>query len=220
MATIYRRRTGFVRLTASELDQWAQIPTSILSDVMHRMQAMSADIAPVSPGTRMAGQARTVLAMVADSSIVHAVNSIAEEGDVLVMNSGQYVDRACWGGLATRSAMARGVRGMVMNGAARDLDEIRTLGFALYCRGAVPSGPHKGHGGTIDTPVAVGGVSVSPGDIVVGDDDGVAVVPLARADEVRKAAEALIARETEWQELIASGGTMAALLGVAIEDID
>lgn len=220
MATIYRHRTSFARLSSSELDEWARLPTSILSDVMHRMQAMAADIAPVAPNTRMSGQARTVLAMVADSSIVHAINSIAEEGDVLVLDAGQYVDRACWGGLATRSAIARGVRGMVMNGAVRDVQEIRELGFPLYCRGAVPSGPHKGHGGTIDGPVAVGGVSVSPGDIVVGDDDGVTVVPLARAAEVRKAAEALIAKEAEWQEVIASGGTMAAILGVTIEDID
>ena len=220
MATIYRRRTSFPRLSAAELDGWAQIPTSILSDVMHRMQAMAADIAPISPGTRMAGQARTVLAMVADSSIVHAVNSVAEEGDVLVMNSGNYIDRACWGGLATRSAMARGVRGLVMNGAVRDIEEIRAFGFPVYCRGAVPSGPHKGHGGHIDVPVAVGGVSVAPGDIIVGDDDGVAVVPLARAEEVRAAAEALIAREAEWEERIVSGDTMAAILGVTIEDID
>ena len=220
MATIYRHRTTYRRLGADELDSWAQLPTSILSDVQHRMQAMSADIAPLSPGTRMAGQARTVLAMVADSSIVHAVNAIAEKGDVLVMNCGQYVDRACWGGLATQSAMARGVRGMVMNGAVRDLEEIRATGFPLYCRGAVPSGTHNGHGGTIDGPVAVGGVTVAPGDIVVGDDDGVVVVPLERAEEVRQAAEALIAREAEWQQLIASGGTMAAMLGVTIEDID
>lgn len=220
MATIKRCRSDHRRLTGAELDEWMRFPTSILSDVMHRMQAMDASISPLSAGTRMAGQARTVMAMVADSSIVHAVNSIAEEGDVLVVNSGQYINRACWGGLATRSAMARGVRGLVMNGAVRDVEEIRALNFPLYCCGVVSSGPHKGHGGTIDTPVAVGGVCVFPGDIIVGDDDGVAVVPLKRSEEVRKAAQALMAREAEWQEMIAAGGSMAAMLGITIEDIE
>lgn len=217
---IYRRSVQYERIREEEIEAWARFPTSILSDVMNRGHAMTAAIKPVRSGTRLCGQARTVCAMVADSSVVHAAVSVAESGDVLVMDVGGYLDRACWGGIATRTAMKRGVRGVVMNGASRDVAEIADLGFALYCAGAVPAGPHKGHGGTIDDAVAIGGVVVHPGDIVVGDDDGVAVVPLRDAANVQLAAEALMAKEAQWLELVEKGGTMAETLGIRIEVID
>ena len=217
---IYRRKVHFDRLSAAEIEQWAHVPTSILSDVMNRGQAMAGAIKPVRPGTRLSGQARTGCAMVADANILHALILIAEAGDVLVMDVGGYLDRACWGGIATETAMRRGVRGVVMNGATRDVSEIRELGFALYCAGTVPAAPHRGHGGTIEGPVAVGGVVVQPGDIVVGDDDGVAVVPLRDAAEVREAAKALLAKEEQWLAMAKQGGALAETLGLVIEEID
>jgi regulator of RNase E activity RraA len=216
---IQRRNVEFRRLNDLELEEWSKLPSSVLSDVMNRFQAIGGKIRPVRQGTRCVGQARTVLAMVADSSIVHVACSLLEPGDVLVMNVGGYIDRACWGGIATRAAMKRGARGLVTDGATRDVDEIRELGFPVYCAAAVPSGPHKGHGGIIDGPIALNDVTVSAGDIVVGDDDGVSIVPLARSEEVMAAAHAQLAKEASWLDVIEKGGSMAEVLGLTYETI-
>lgn len=218
--TIFRRKADFRRLTDADLAAWRGIPTTVASDVMNRGQAMSAAIRPLQTGMRLAGQARTVTAMVADSSIVHAATAIAEAGDVLVMNVGAYLDRACWGEVATRAALERGVQGVVMDGSCRDSEAIRALGFPVFCAGIVAAGPHKGHGGRIDGVAAVGGVTVAPGDVVIGDDDGVVVVPLGDVPRVLQMARQQLEREQEWLDMIASGGTMSELLGLQILDED
>jgi 4-hydroxy-4-methyl-2-oxoglutarate aldolase len=216
---IQRRKTDFRRLSEQEIAEWSTLPSSVVSDVMNRFQAVGGKIKPVKQGTRCVGQARTVLAMVADSSTVHVACSLLEPGDVLVMNVGGYIDRACWGGIATRTAMRRGARGMVTDGATRDVEEIRELGFPVYCAAAVPSGPHKGHGGIIDDTIAFNDATVSPGDIVVGDDDGLSFIPLGRAAEVLSAARAQLAKEASWIEMIENGGSMAEVLGLTYETI-
>ncbi len=216
---IQRRMVAFERLSDEDFAAWSAVPASVITDAMGRFQGVGGRIAPVLPGTRCVGQARTVLAMVADSSAIHVACSLLEPGDVLVVNVGGHVDRACWGDIATRTAMRRGARGLVTDGAVRDVEEIRALGFPVYCAGAVPSGPHKGHGGIIDAPIAFGNATVSPGDIVVGDGDGVAFVPLARAAEVLEASRAILAKEAAWLELVERGGSMAEVLGLTYEAI-
>jgi regulator of RNase E activity RraA len=210
---------AFERLGDADLSAWSDVPTSVITDAMARFQGIGGRIAPVRPGTRCVGQARTVLAMVADSSAIHVACSLLEPGDVLVANVGGHVDRACWGDIATRTAMRRGARGFVTDGAVRDVAEIRALGFPVYCAGAVPSGPHKGHGGVIDAPIAFGAATVCAGDIVVGDDDGIAIVPLARATEILEASRAILAKEATWLDLVERGGSMAEVLGLTYETI-
>jgi regulator of RNase E activity RraA len=124
-----------------------------------------------------------------------------------------------WGEIMTRAAMRRGVAGLVLDGAVRDVAAIRELGFPVYCRAVVPRGPHKGFGGTIDAPVACGGVSVSPGDLIVGDDDGIAVVPMAKVETVLAAAQAAEAREAETIAKIEGGLTSAEILGIPEPEI-
>lgn len=211
---IVQYRTVFARLSVEALAAWREVPAAIATDVLNRGFSMSGDIAPIKPGLRMVGQARTLGSMVADSSGVHVLCDLAEPGDVLVMDMGDYVGRASWGGNATRVAMMKGAAGVVLNGAVRDAAEIRELGFPVFCRAAVPGGPHKGHGGNIDLPVAVGGVVVSPGDIIIGDDDGITVVPLSMASEALLAAQALIAKESDWVAEIEKGRSMANILNL------
>ncbi|MCK5622420.1 MAG: RraA family protein, partial [Alphaproteobacteria bacterium] len=108
----------------------------------------------------------------------------------------------------------QGIAGIVLDGAVRDVAEMREMGFPVFCRAVVPRGPHKGFGGTIDGAISCAGVAVSPGDLVIGDDDGVAVVPLAQVRAVQAAAIEAQKREWGWLEEIAKGKTTRELLGL------
>ncbi len=208
----------FEPLPSDVLDQWRDIPPAIASDCMNREQAMSGAIKPIAQGTTLCGQARTIKCMVGDNSAIHAAVRMARPGEVLVIDAGGYADTALWGGLLTEGAMARGIAGIVIDGAVRDVAEIRELGFPCYSSAIVPAGPHKGHGGTIDGPIACGGCPVSPGDLVLGDDDGIAVVPLQRQGQILEASREKIAQEQSAVERVRAGETLADQMGIPQPD--
>ena len=212
---VTRHAAAFRTLSAAELTAWRGTPTATASDAMDRSQAMSGAIKPVKPGLQLCGQARTIQAMVGDNSALHLAVSLARPGEVLAIDAGGHEDTAVWGDILTSAAMARGIAGVVIDGATRDVARIRELGFPVFCRAVVPRGPHKGFGGVIDGPVAVGGVPVGPGDLVLGDDDGVTVVPLARLAAVRAALDAIVDKERQLLAGIAAGRSTAQLLGIA-----
>jgi regulator of RNase E activity RraA len=110
--------------------------------------------------------------------------------------------------------MARGVVGVVVDGAVRDLDGIAALGFPVFARATCPAGPHKGFRGSHGIPVQCGGVVVNPGDIVVGDADGVTVVPAHLAGEVLATVDEVTSREQGWIDRIRAGESSARILGV------
>lgn len=206
---------AFDTLSDAALAAWREIPPAIASDCMNRAQAMSAAVKPLAPGMRLAGQARTVTCMAGDNSAVHAALRLVRPGEVLVIDAGGHKAPAIWGGLLTRAAIARGLAGVVLDGAVRDVAEIRELGFPCFATAAVPAGPHKGFGGTIDGVISCAGCSLAPGDIVLGDDDGVAVVPLGRAERVLAACRAKIADEAEALERLEHGTLLADQMGIA-----
>ncbi len=207
--TILRHDAPFERLDQTALAAWAGIPPAIASDCMNRGQVMAARIKPLAPGTRLAGQARTVACMVGDNSAIHAAIRLIGPGDVLVIAAGGHADTALWGGLLTQAALARGAAGVVLDGAARDVAEIREAGFPCFAAATVPAGPHKGFGGTIDGVIACAGCTVAPGDIILGDDDGIAVVPLDRADTVLADCHAKLAQEEIALERLRQGTLLA-----------
>lgn len=209
---------AFEPLDARTRAAWAEIPPAIASDCMNRGGAMAAAIKPLAPGTRLVGQARTVACMVGDNSAVHAALRLVRSGEVLVIAAGGYADTALWGGLLTRAAIARGLAGVVVDGAVRDVAEIRGLGFPCFAAAAVPAGPHKGFGGVLDGTVACAGSSVAPGDLILGDDDGVVVVPLARAEAVLAACSAKLAQEAESLERLEAGVLLADQMGLPEPD--
>ena len=139
---------------------------------------------------------------------------MARPGEVLVIDAGGYANTALWGGLLTQCAMAQGLAGVVIDGAVRDVAEIRELGFPCHTAAIVPAGPHKGHGGTIDAPIACGGCPVSPGDIIVGDDDGIAVVPLRLRAQILEASREKIAQERSAFDRVRAGETLADQMGI------
>jgi regulator of RNase E activity RraA len=212
---VTRHPATFRTLSAAELTTWRGTATATASDAMDRSQAMSGAIKPIKAGLSLCGQARTIQAMVGDNSALHLAVSLARPGEVLAIDAGGHEDTAVWVDILTTAAIGRGIAGIVLDGATRDVARIRDLGFPVFCRAVVPRGPHKGFGGVIDGPVAVGGVPVNPGDLVLGDDDGVTVVPLARLAAVRAALDAIVEKERQLLAGVAAGRSTAQLLGIA-----
>ncbi len=216
---IRRYDIQFERLTPETLAAWGEIPPAVASDCMNRENFMAAAIKPVRTGTTLVGQARTITAMAGDNGVSHVATALFGVGEVMVIDAGGHDDVAVWGGVATRAAMARGIAGVVIDGTVRDVAEIRELGFPCYARAVVPGGPHKGFGGTIDGAIACAGCPVSPGDIVLGDDDGIAVVPLAQQAALLPICRDKLIQEKNWLAEIAAGKTVAELLGLGEAEV-
>jgi len=205
---------SFERISDKELTEWKTIPSAIAGDSMNRQQVMAARIKPLSPGAVLVGQARCVDAVEGDNAAIHAAISFLEPGDVLVINGGGLENRAVWGGILTSLARRRKVAGVVLDGAVRDLAELKEDDFPIFAVAASPAGPSKGWGGTIDGAISCGGVSVHPGDLIIGDDDGVAVVPLARHETVLKTAKERLAFEADVLDRLEKGEDTASIFGL------
>lgn len=176
-----------------------------IHEEMGKAGLMSASIKSLFPGTKMAGPALTVRCALGDNLMLHRGLSLAQPGDVLVVDA-QSAEVITWGELATISARALGVAGVVTNGSVRDLPGLRKMEtFPIFYRTVSAAGASKSKAGSVNVPVAVGGIVVRPGDIIVGDDDGVVVVPPEDAKEVIARALEREARERELAKALAEG---------------
>ena len=170
------------------------LASSNLADAMGRFNFMDPGIRSRS-GFPLCGRAVTVLARPADNLMVHKALQIAEPGEVVVVATCGSEGTAVFGELMCHTAAAKQLGGIIVDGAIRDVDGIAKLGFPAFSRSVSPGGCDKDGPGEINVPIACGNVVVMPGDIVVGDEDGIAVVPRAHAEEVLAAVEGLMARE-------------------------
>lgn len=203
----------FPRLSSDQLKTWSTIPTSIISDELNRTGTMRSRLRPLGTGIKVAGQALTVQCMVGDNAPLHYAMTVAWAGCVIVVDGRGHTDTALFGEILAEAALARGVSAVIVDGAVRDAAELRDSALAVYTRGIVPNGPHKGFGGAINVTIQCAGVSVSPGDLVVADDDGVVVTPLRDLDALKTRCEARMASEAEKISRIRQGATTVELLG-------
>ena len=201
-------------MTAVELDAWQGIPASIIGDELNRSGIMDGGIKPLGPGMAFAGQALTVRLMVGDNSAMHYALTVAWPGAVIVADARGHTDTAVWGEIMHRCAKAQGIAAVVIDGSVRDAGSIRISGLPAFARGAVPLGPHKGWGGAINVAIQCGGIPVSPGDMVIGDDDGVAVVRPEQQEGLLERCQARLARETELLARVDAGELTATLLNL------
>lgn len=170
-----------------------------------RLGALDPRIKPVWAGATIAGFAYTVWTRAGDNKFLHEAIGNAAAGDVLVVNGESDESRALLGELMAERAKVNGLAGFVVDGAVRDAETIGEIGLTVFARAVTPAGPFKYGPGRLGCTVAVGGVAVSSGDIVLGDSDGVVIVPRADADTVLQAAEAKFADETARREEIKAG---------------
>jgi regulator of RNase E activity RraA len=182
------------RLSADLLARFAGLASSTVADGMGRFNFMDDGIRPRS-GLACCGLAVTVNTCAADNLMVHKAIDVAERGDVIVVAAGGGMRTAVFGDLMCRSAVARGLGGIVVDGAIRDIEGITALGFPAFSRAVSPGSCHKDGPGEVNVPIACGNVVVSPGDVVIGDADGVTVVPRQHAEEVLATVAAILKRE-------------------------
>lgn len=175
----------------------AQYAASILADVAGRRGGMHGRIAPLAPSMKFAGPAFTVEVRPGDNLMIHAAMALARPGDVLVIDGKGDLGAALMGEIMSQQCVALGIVAAVIDGAARDSEAIREMGFPMFAAGLSPNGPTKGVPGRINHPVAVGGVTVHPGDLVVGDADGVTVVERDKAAAMLPLAAEKVAGENK-----------------------
>lgn len=185
--------------------QLGAFPSSILADVAGRRGALSGRISPLSPTMRVAGSAITVEVRPGDNLMIHLALAIAQPGDVIVVDGKGDLNSALMGEIMCQQASALGIAGVVIDGAVRDSQAICELGFPMYAAGLNPNGPTKCVPGRLNHPVSLGGVTVAPGDVVVGDADGVTIIERAKAAGLIDLAHEKVAAETKRIADIKSG---------------
>ena len=174
---------------------FARLATTTYCDVLTRDRVMDMGMRPLwAPIPRIAGPAYPVRNEPADNLMLHIAIHRAPPGSVIVCQAGDN-EYAQAGGNVCAWAQKRGVAGIVVDGVLRDVGESRENRFPLFGRGIIPIPAKRTKVGTLNGPVTCGGVAVAPGDMVIADEEGIVVLPLAKADEIRKAAEARAARD-------------------------
>jgi regulator of RNase E activity RraA len=187
------------------VERLASLPTAAISDSQARIGgAPGIALVGLRKGT-MAGSAFTVRTRPGDNLVVHKALDLAADDEVLVVDAGGNTDRAILGGLMCRYAARRGLRGIVVDGAVRDVDDLESGVIPVFAKAISHQGPYKTGPGALRGAVSISGTAVHAGDIVVGDADGVVIVARDQAAMIADAAEALVERELAHQEAIDVG---------------
>jgi len=194
--------------------RFLEAPTGNICDANGGRGVMDAGIHPLDRHMQLAGRALTVACAAGDNLTIHKAVMLAQPGDVLVINCGGYLNAGVFGEMLALSCMAKGIAGVVIDGSCRDVNDLVELGFPTFVRGVNPRGTIKDTCGAVGGEVLCGGVTVRAGDIVVGDCDGVVVIPREEADVILDKALAKKQREDEMRPLLRAGGTTAELLGL------
>lgn len=197
--------TRISRLDRKIVTEFAQLGAATVYEAGGRVGSVDPAIKPLSKSVHLVGSALTVQCHPRDNLMLHKALQIAGEGDVLVASVEGYYDAGYWGGLMTTSALARGVAGLAIDGCVRDSEEISGMAFPVFCRGTCMRGTAKDTLGTVNHTIIFGGVPVDPGDLILGDDDGIVVISAARLDEVLTAARRRVDKEKDKAAALSSG---------------
>ncbi len=187
------------------IEHFKNIPTPLLSDNMNRLQGTSSDLRPVHKSGKIIGTAFTVKTRAGDNLMVHKAIDIASPGDVIVVDAGGDMTQAIIGEIMMRLAAKKGIAGFVIDGAIRDSAAFKEKDYPCFAKGYTHRGPYKEGPGEINVPVTVCNMIIHPGDIIVGDEDGVISIPLNQAEEILELAKAQIRKEHLTFEEIENG---------------
>lgn len=192
----------FPRPDRDVLERLAKLPAANIGDAMDRLGVADSAIQAIWPGARLAGPAFTVWTRPGDNLGIHRALQLARPGDVIIVSGGGDESRALLGELIGERAINLGLAGFALDGAARDAEALGEIGMPVFARATTPAGPYKNGPSRIGTPISFGGVPVLPGDIIIGDSDGIVVIPRDQAATVAEAAEGVFADETERRRTI------------------
>lgn len=198
-------RKDFPRPPRELVARFAEIPTGWVVDAQGRRGAIDHRIRPLLPPGRFAGVALTVFTVSRDNLVPYAALPYVQPGDVLMIGNRDDLSGSVIGDLYIGQARNCGAAAIVTDGLARDIEGIEEIGIPVYARGLSPNSPEKNGPGEIGLPVTIGGQVVAPGDIVVGDRDGVVVVPQATAEEILAGLDAVAEKERRMEAAVRDG---------------
>jgi 4-hydroxy-4-methyl-2-oxoglutarate aldolase len=214
-------RRQYPRVSAELVQEAAALPAAILADVYGRRGTLSGRIAALSPAMKVAGPALTVEVRPGDNLMIHAALAIARPGDVIIVDGKADQTCALIGEIMVSQAVAIGVAGMVLDAAVRDVEALRAKGFPVFSFGFNPCGPTKRVSGRVNHPISVGGITVNPGDLVLGDADGVVVIERERVAETIELGRKKVADESKRLNSIARRENLTpAWLASALKEAD
>ncbi|SFM18975.1 RraA family protein [Salibacterium qingdaonense] len=190
------------RASKEIIEQYSNFVTPHISDNINRLNSVNSSIRPIHTQGKLVGSALTVKTRPGDNLLVHKAIDMAEPGDVIMIDAGGDLSNAIMGEIMVRISKKKGINGFVVDGAIRDSKEIREMNYPLYSKGVTHRGPYKDGPGEINVPVQIGGTVVNPGDIVVGDMDGIVVVPMEEADDLQRKIQQTIEDERKTMESI------------------
>lgn len=209
------------------LDGLAEAGVSTVHEAQGRTGYLGPHIRPIQDGASVAGNAVTVSSHPGDNIMIHAAVEVCQPGDILVVTNTGPSSHGMFGDLLATALMTRGVKGLVIDAGVRDVADLREMGFPVWSQYVSSQGTVKETAGSVNVPVSIGGVTISPGDVVCGDDDGVVAVPHQHSASTLEKARARLDREAAKRERLASGeltmemdGLRDKLLELGVEFID
>jgi len=200
--------------TPDKIRQLRDLGAATVYEAQGAFGALDSGMKPIDPTTRLAGPALTVDCRPGDNLVLHHAVLQAKPGDVLVVDAKGFIEAGPWGDVLTIQAIKRGIAGLVINGAVRDANLIIGLGFPVFCRGLSIKGTGKNQPGKVNVPISIGDVAIHPGDIVIGDRDGLCVVPQGGVDSAIASSLAREEKEEKMRNAIEEGATTADLLNL------
>ena len=212
-------RRDFERVPAALVEAARKFQASILADVGGRRGTLGGAIQPLTKSMKLAGPAFTVEVRPGDNLMIHAALNLARPGDVIVVDGKGDLSCALTGALMAAHAQKAGIAGFVIDGAVRDTEDCAKGSFPIFAAGANPNGPLKGAAGRINWPVSLAGTTVNPGDLIVGDADGVVVVPREMAAEIIKGAQAKVDSEDARMKAIGRGELAQAWVAETLQSV-
>ena len=186
------------------VEQFRGLPVANIADEMNRFSCVDARINPLN-STPLLGTAFTVRARIGDNLMFHKAIDMAQPGDVIVVEVQGDLANSLTGEIMMRQVLKKGLAGVVVDGAVRDCEALREMKLAIYAAGITPKGPYKDGPGEINVPICCGGVVVNPGDIIVGDADGIVVISPNDAPYIAEKAKRKLQQEQETFKKIAEG---------------
>lgn len=207
------------KVDAETVAKFSALPVANISDSMSRITAGGPSLRPMHAGGVLAGPALTVKTRPGDNLMLHKAIDIAEPGDVIVVDGGGDLTNSLLGEMMSTHAEYRGVAGIVINGSIRDYDTIHAGKFPIFAVGVTHRGPYKDGPGEINVPIAIDGMVIEPGDLIVGDGDGVVCVPYALTADVLKATTAKHEAENKQIVAIKQGKSDRAWVDAALKKL-